>query len=198
VWANNLELVTVRDCRSFICPGDDHNHYHDDNWVYIDEGTGTRTFQFPGQFTDVLITWGTGDRWAFDALIGHVSGNGDAGYGYTVDGGFAGSYLDGGAFGFETVIRYEYAFQPMPEPCGIVGPAPDSNYALTGYQGQAIQGGILFRMFSLPWDELWASKAPNPAENPYPATGDFCYSLTGITISVKPASELGANDIICP
>jgi hypothetical protein len=198
VWVDCLELVSVGSCRSFICPGDDHNHYYHDNWVYVGEGSGTRTFKFPGQFTDVLITWGSGDRWAFDGLIGHVGADRDAGYGYTVDGAFAASYLDGSALGFETVIRYEDAFQPMPEPCGIVGPAPDSNYIVTGYQRQAIRGGMLLRMLSLPWDELWARRAPNPAESPYPTIGDFCYSLTGITVYVKPASELGPNDIVCP
>lgn len=65
-------------------------------------------------------------------------------------------------------------------------------YNLTGYEGPT-RGGILFRMLNLPWDELWASYVP-----PYTCIGDFRYTLTNITVHVKPAEDLGPDDIFCP
>jgi hypothetical protein len=194
VWVNNLDLVTVGDCRCYTCPGNDHNHHCDDSWVYIGEGSGTRDFEFPGEFSDVVIAWTKGDQWAFDALVGHVSGGGEAGYGYTVDGQFAASYLDSGGFGFDTVVRYEHQGLAMPEPCGVIGEGPDGNYALTGYQGQGTRGGILFRMLSLPWRELEETYHATPGT----CIGDFYYTLTGITIHAKSASAMDPSDDVCP
>ncbi len=193
VWVNSLELITVGDCRCYTCPGDDHNHRYTDTWVYIGEGLGTKTFHFPAEFADVVITWGGDTSWAIDAIIGHTVDDLDVGYGYTADGQATASYMDTSAISFATIVYYESLHQPMPEPCGLVGRHPDSSYSVTGVGGGPNQGGVLFRMLRLPWDELWAS-----SDYPDLAIGDFVYTLTSITLHIRSASELGPNDVICP
>jgi hypothetical protein len=173
IWVNNLELDVTDDCRSYVCPGgSDQNHRYNGKWFFIGEGIGTQHFTFPGEFTDILITWGTYPIWEFDAII---ADNG-AGYGYTSEGLFCGQWADSGSIDLSEIIDYEYKQIPMASPWGILGPKPDGSYSVT--KGQ---GFLLFRMFNLPWDELWDSYIPPNVLS----TGDFVYSLSGITVYVN-------------
>lgn len=76
----------------------------------------------------MVITCGEGTRWAIDALIGHTVQGEDVGYGYTADEQFSAPYGDGGGMETQTLLYYEDLHEPMPEPCGIVGPEPDGSY----------------------------------------------------------------------
>jgi hypothetical protein len=182
VWISNLQEEM---CGAWVCPDDNHNHLYNPTWVYVGQSRGTATFIFPFQAKDIMITWGEGDRFAFDSLIGNINGQPVA-YGYTVEGIQSSHWFDSSNIQASTLIKYDFGFGPLPSPCGIVGPLPDNNYNITGYGG-----GILSRFLNKPYEQLWE-------ERELIHVHQQAYSLNGITIIAKPLDTLISTDIICP
>ena len=182
VWINNLKDEM---CAAWVCPDDNHNDLYNPGWVYIGQSRVTATFTFPFPAKDIIITWGTGERFAFDSLIGIINGQ-QAAYGYTIEGVQSSHWFDGSNIQAASVIKYDFGRGPLPSPCRIAGPKPDNNYNITGYGG-----GILTRFLDKPYDQLWRDRDQiHPHQQ--------AYSLTGITVVAKPVSDLTSNDIICP
>ena len=69
----------------------------------------------------------------------------------------------------------------------VAGPVADRSWSL------AQDGGVMFRMLNLAWDELWAASGPDGLPE-----GEHAYRLTGITIVAKRPSELADGDVLCP
>jgi hypothetical protein len=111
VWVNNLEMM----CGAWICPDDNHNHLYNPSWVYIGEARGTATFSFPIEARDIMITWGEGDRFAFDALLGLVHGK-QAAFGYTTEGIQSTHWFDGSNITGMTLVQHDYPYGLSPLP----------------------------------------------------------------------------------
>jgi len=181
VWACNLELVQVGNCRSYTCPGAFPTNFtfQSDKCVYIGEANKTMGFEFPGAYTDLVITWGSKPRFCIDAIAARTLNSGWVWYGYVADGKRTKTWADTSNIDYRAIAEHEHRTQdtePLDRDVEIVGPPDDDCSRTFG------QGFILLRFLRLPFYELLDRSSRGGLSI---SQGDFPYLITGVKIHIK-------------